>query len=348
MKKTLALVLVFAMVFALCACGSSQTEASSDGTSPATEEENIGGEVTTIKLATGFAATHPVAIALEEVADYVEEESGGTVKLDIYVAGALGSNSEIAQQMISGEIDAVIAGACDNFASYNPLLYVEDLPFLFEDYDAAHAAYDGAYGQALAELIDGIGCHTVSFWENGFRQMTNNVRPVTSPEDMAGLKMRSANASIFIKIFECLGATVTMVDMTELFSAMQQGMVDGQENPLTTILTSSYYEVQKYCTLTNHIYLSCPVVFNEALWEDYGEDIQNLLTEAFAMGCENERELNRQTDEAAVEELTAKGMEVDEVSDYEEWKTALAPVWDYFKSEYGAEGEALIETVTAG
>ena len=85
-----------------------------------------------------------------------------------------------------------------------------------------------------------------------------------------------------------------MVDMTELFSAMQQGMVDGQENPLTTILTSSYYEVQKYCTLTNHIYLSCPVVFNEALWEGYGEDIQNLLTEAFAMGCENERELNRQ------------------------------------------------------
>ncbi|MEI3100303.1 MAG: hypothetical protein V8T45_00240 [Oscillospiraceae bacterium] len=97
MKKTLALVLVFAMVFALCACGTLQTEASSDGTSPATEEENIGGEVTTIKLATGFAATHPVAIALEEVADYVEEESGGTVKLDIYVAGALGSNSEIAQ-----------------------------------------------------------------------------------------------------------------------------------------------------------------------------------------------------------------------------------------------------------
>ncbi|MEI3100302.1 MAG: hypothetical protein V8T45_00235 [Oscillospiraceae bacterium] len=80
------------------------------------------------------------------------------------------------------------------------------------------------------------------------------------------------------------------------------------------------------------------------LWRD----LQNLLTEAFAMGCENERELNRQTDEAAVEELTAKGMEVDEVSDYEEWKTALAPVWDYFKSEYGAEGEALIETVTAG
>lgn len=347
MKKILALILVLAMVFAMCACGNSQPAASSSDTAPAAEEES-GEEVTTIKLATGFASTHPVAIALEEVADYVEEESGGTVKLDVYVAGALGSNSEIAQQMISGEIDAVIAGACDNFASYNPLLYVEDLPFLFEDYDAAHAAYDGEYGQALAELIDGIGCHTVSFWENGFRQMTNNVRPVTSPEDMAGLKMRSANASIFIKIFECLGATVTMVDMTELFSAMQQGMVDGQENPLTTILTSSYYEVQKYCTLTNHIYLSCPVVFNESLWEGYGEDIQNLLTEAFTMGCENQRELNRQTDESAVEELTANGMQVDEVEDFEEWKNALAPVWDYFVSEYGADGEALIEIATAG
>lgn len=351
MKKVFALILAMAMVLTLCACGATAPTATAapaapaDGSSPAADA--APAEVTTIKLATSFVDTHPIVIALKEVAKDIEEKSNGTVKLDIYSAGALGSNSEIAQQMIAGEIDAVIAGACDNFASYNPLLYVEDLPFLFSDYDTAHAAYDGEYGQALAEMIDAVGCHTVSFWENGFRQVTNNVRPVTSPSDMAGLKMRAANATLFIKIFECLNCTVTMVDMTELFSALQQGMVDGQENPLTTILTSSFYEVQKYCTLTNHIYLSCPVVFNQDLWDGYGEDVQAILTEAFTAGRDNQRAINRDVADSAINELKENGMQVDEVADFDEWVTALAPVWDYFKDEYGAEGKALIEIATS-
>lgn len=352
MKKIIALVLAVVMIFALAACVSnsntstpSNTAAPAASDSPASAEP--AAEAVTIKIATSMTETHPVVQALKEVKDYVEEQSGGSVVLDLYVAGVLGSNSEIAGQMISGEIDAVIAGACDNFASYNPLIYVEDLPFLFSDYETAHAAYDSEYGAALAELIDGIGCHTVSFWENGFRQVTNNVKAVTSPSDMAGLKMRAANATLFIKLFECLGCTVTMVDATELFSALQQGMVDGQENPLSMVLSNSYYETQKYCTLTNHIYLSCPVVFNEALWEGYGEDVQNLLTEAFEMGKERQREISREVNDNAVDALKGYGMEISEVADFNEWVEALSPVWDYFAEEYGAEGEALIEIASS-
>ena len=346
MKKAISLVLCLVMVFALAACG---TQPAAPSAAPATGEPSAApsaapaADPIVIKMAHSFADTHPVSITLKQVAEAVAAESNGAVTLDIYGAGVLGSNGEIAQQMIAGEIDAVISGACDNYASFNPLLYVEDLPFLFEDYDTAYAAYDGAYGEALASMIDELGCHTVSFWENGFRQVTNNVRPVTHPTDMAGLKMRAANATLFIKLFECLGCTVTMVDATELFSALQQGMVDGQENPLTMILSSSYYEAQKYCTLTNHIYLSTPVVFNDETWNSFPADVQELLTNAFAKGRDDQRAYSREMTSTAVEELEAKGMEVSEVADYNEWVTALAPVWDYFVEEYGAEGQALID-----
>ena len=331
MKKRISLLLVLIMVFAL-ACPAASAAKS---------------DTITIKIATSMAQTHPVVVALEEVKEYLAEQSEGKIVLDIYPAGALGSNGEIAQQMITGEIDAVVSGACDNYASFNPLIYVEDLPFLFSDYETAYAAYDGEYGDALKGLIDALGCHTVSLWENGFRQITNDVRPVTKPSDMAGLKMRAANATLFIKLFECLDCTVTMVDVTELFSALQQKMVDGQENPLPNILSSSYYEVQKYCTLTNHIYLSCPVVFNAAIWDSYGEEVQALLTEAFdGLGKTTQRALSREMAESAVETLTEYGMQIDEVDDFQEWVDTLAPVWDYFREQYGAEGEALIELAT--
>ncbi len=331
MKKSLALLLALVMVFAL-ACPAAFAE----------KDDTI-----TIKIATSMAQTHPVVVTLEEVKEYLSEQSDGKIVLEIYPAGALGSNSEIAQQMIAGEIDAVVSGACDNYAAFNPLTYVEDLPFLFSDYETAYAAYDGEYGDALKGLIDALGCHTVSLWENGFRQVTNDVRPVTKPADMSGLKMRAANATLFIKLFECLDCTVTMLDATELFSALQQKMVDGQENPLTMILANSYYEVQKYCTLTNHIYLSCPVVFNASIWDSYGEETQALLTEAFdGLGKTNQRALSRELADEAVDLLTSYGMEINEVDDYQEWVDTLAPVWDYFREQYGAEGEALIELAT--
>jgi len=349
MKKVLAFLLALTMISALCACGQQAAPASSaaPAAADAPAASAADDEVITIKLANSFAATHPCNVALEEVQKYLDEQTGGKIIVDVYPAGALGSNVEIAQQMIAGEIDAVISGACDNYASFNPLTYVEDLPFLFKDYESAYAAYDGEYGAALKAIIDELGCHTVSMWENGFRQVTNNVRPVTSPADMSGLKMRSSNATLFVKFFECLDCSVTMLDMTELFSALQQGIVDGQENPLTNIQSSSYYEVQKYCTLTNHIYLSTPVVFNLDTWNSYSPETQALLTEAFdGVGKTFQRECSRRMADDAIAFLTEKGMQIDEVADYEEWVTALAPVWDYFKEEYGAEGEALIALAT--
>lgn len=349
MKRFLSLLLCVMLCMTVFAgCGSTDSGAKhTDSSSNAVGSSN-SGDVITIKLAHNFAASHPVSTTLESVAAELDEQSGGTIKLDIYGAGALGSNGEITQQMIAGEIDAVVNGACDNYAAYNPLLYVEDLPFLYPDVETAYKAYDGAYGEALAKIIDDIGCHTVAFWENGSRQMTNNVRPVTTPSDMAGLKMRSANATLFIKFFECLDCTVTMVDMSELFSALQQGMVDGQENPLNIILSSSYYEVQKYCTLTNHIYLSAPVVFNADVWNSYPAEVQDMLTKAFEKGTADQRAASQEMDSTARAKLEEHGMQVDDVTDHEEWVAALAPVWDFFKSEYGADGETLINLALQG
>ena len=310
MKRFLSLLLCVMLCMTVFAgCGSTDSGAKhTDSSSNAVGSSN-SGDVITIKLAHNFAASHPVSTTLESVAAELDEQSGGTIKLDIYGAGALGSNGEITQQMIAGEIDAVVNGACDNYAAYNPLLYVEDLPFLYPDVETAYKAYDGAYGEALAKIIDDIGCHTVAFWENGSRQMTNNVRPVTTPSDMAGLKMRSANATLFIKFFECLDCTVTMVDMSELFSALQQGMVDGQENPA---------------------------------------EVQDMLTKAFEKGTADQRADSQEMDSTARAKLEEYGMQVDDVTDHEEWVTALAPVWDFFKSEYGADGETLINLALQG
>ena len=157
MKRFLSLLLCVMLCMTVFAgCGSTDSGAKhTDSSSNAVGSSN-SGDVITIKLAHNFAASHPVSTTLESVAAELDEQSGGTIKLDIYGAGALGSNGEITQQMIAGEIDAVVNGACDNYAAYNPLLYVEDLPFLYPDVETAYKAYDGAYGEALAKIIDDI------------------------------------------------------------------------------------------------------------------------------------------------------------------------------------------------
>ena len=328
MKRFLSLLLCVMLCMTVFAgCGSTDSGAKhTDSSSNAVGSSN-SGDVITIKLAHNFAASHPVSTTLESVAAELDEQSGGTIKLDIYGAGALGSNGEITQQMIAGEIDAVVNGACDNYAAYNPLLYVEDLPFLYPDVETAYKAYDGAYGEALAKIIDDIGCHTVAFWENGSRQMTNNVRPVTTPSDMAGLKMRSANATLFIKFFECLDCTVTMVDMSELFSALQQGMVDGQENPIASIASSKFYEVQKYMCLDGHTYGAESILINLDYYNNLPAEIQTAIDEAAAYAGEQQRAAVSANEAAQLQQIKDAGVIVCEDPDITSFQEATAELY---------------------
>ena len=355
MKRTslriLAVLMTLTLLFGLSACGADKPSAPAAAGSAAAP---AGGgspseEQIVLKIGHGFAATHPVSTELENLAGRVAEASGGKVKIELYGAGVLGSNDQLVQQVISGSLNAMIAGAVDNFTSYNQLADVEDLPFLFGSEAEAQKALDGAYGDMLrTEVIDPIGVHTVCFWENGLRHITNNKKPLYSPADFKGIKFRSAVAPMFIKMFETLGASAVPIAMNELFTALQQGTVDGQENPLTNIESMSLFEVQKYVTLTGHVYVSSPVVFNAAVWDAYPEDVKALLTKEFEAGRDNERKLSAEMTASAQKNLEEKGMAFNELNDHEEFVNALKPVWDYYVEQNGEAGQKLISAATQG
>ena len=336
----------------LTGCGgevpaSSSKSASADLDASGESAPTLSGDTVVVRVGHAFQPTHPISIELDNLAARIEQNSNGLVKVEVHGAGVLGNNEQMAQQVLAGSLDAMIAGALDNFSSYDSRADVEDLPFLFRSEAEAHAALDGEYGQLIrSDVLAPVGLYVISFWENGLRHMTNNKHPLYTPADFKGIKFRSAVAPMFIKLFETLDSSAVPIAATELFTALQQGTVDGQENPLTNIEAMNLHEVQKYVTLTGHVYVSSPVVINHDLWNSYSDEVRNILTTEFTTSRDNERQLNAEMTEKAVESLQSKGMEFNELTNHSEFVQALQPVWDYYISENGQSGQALIDAAT--
>ena len=332
MKKVISILLVAVMLVAVLAgCGNSSA---SPAAATATETK---AEPIVIKISHQNASTHPIQLGLLEFKRLLEEKSGGTITCDIYDSAVLGNDTSNMQQVIAGSLDAAMIMGAVIWQGYDGRANVEELPFLFDSYEKAYAAYDGEFGKYLAEnVLESQGGHVVNFWDNGFRHFTNNIRPVTVPADMKGIKFRTADSEIRLHLFECCGTSAITMAVSELYSAMQQGTVDGQENPLSNIVASSFFEVQKYLSLSGHIYNTSVFFFSDNFWNSLTDEQKAIIEECSREARDYTRKINQESEAENLEICKNAGMEVNEV-DKAAFIEAVQPVWEKFEATYGTE-----------
>ena len=266
----------------------------------------------------------------------LEELSGGEFTVEEHPSGALGGERAMIEGLQIGTIDTIITstGPLGNFV---PETYVLDLPFLFADYDQARCVLDGEIGQDLLDQIGQNNLVGLAWTENGFRHLTNSLRDVKTPEDAAGLKIRTMENQMHMAAFEEMDVHPTPMAFPELFTALQQGTVDGQENPVSVILTSNLWEVQDHMTLTGHVYSPAIMLASPVLWDGLSDEQKGWFTQAAKAGAEATRAEVSRLETEGVKELKDRGVTVVESVDKSQFQEAVEPSYSVYTDQYGSE-----------
>ena len=273
----------------------------------------------------------------------LEELSGGEFTGEQAPAGQLGGERDMIEGLQIGSLDVVITstGPLGNFV---PEVYALDLPFLFRDYDHARAVLDGEIGQELLAKIDENNLVGLAWSENGFRHVTNSQRPVRTPEDLQGLKLRTMENKVHMEAFSNMGAAPTPMAFPELFAALQQGVVDRQENPIPVITASKFWEVQNNVSLTGHVYSPAVVLASPILLDGLTEEQRGWFYEAAKASAQATRDEVSRVEEAGVQTLKDNGMEVVEDIDKAPFAELAQPSYAVYTDEYGTE---MVERIQA-
>ena len=251
--------------------------------------------------------------AVKVFAEAVEKASGGKMKVRAIGAAALGPDTQMQQALIGGAQEMMV-GSTATLVGITKEMALWDTPFLVNSGKEADALLDGPVGQKVIAKLPEKGLVGLVYWENGFRNLTNSKHPVAKVEDLSGIKLRVMQNNVFLDSFKTLGANAVPLPFSELFSALETGTVDGQENPYNTILSSKFYEVQKYLSVTNHVYSPWIVLASKKWWDTLSKDEQKILMDAAAASRDYERKDTREEAGKALAELKAKGMQINELS----------------------------------
>ncbi len=250
--------------------------------------------------------------AVKVFADEVEKLSGGKMKLRAVGAAALGPDTQMQQALIGGAQEMMV-GSTATLVGITKEMALWDTPFLFNNVKEADAILDGPIGQKVMDKLQEKGLVGLVYWENGFRNLTNSQRPVGKMEDLGGIKLRVMQNPVYLEAFKTLGANAIPLPFSELFSALETKTVDGQENPFNTILSSKFYEVQKYLTVTNHVYSPWIVLVSKKYWDGLSKAEQKVLLDAAKKSRDFERQDTRAEADKALADLKGKGMQVNEL-----------------------------------
>ena len=250
--------------------------------------------------------------AVKVFAERVEKASGGKMKVRAIGAAALGSDNQMQQALIGGAQEMMV-GSTATLVGITKEMALWDTPFLINNAKEADVLLDGPIGKKVIDKLQEKGLVGLVYWENGFRNLTNSKRPINKLEDLNGIKLRVMQNNVFLDSFKSLGTNAVPLAFSELFSALETGTVDGQENPVNTILSSKFYEVQKFLSVTNHVYTSNPVVISKKVWDRMSAEEHKLLQDAVTEAGQFERKLSRETAQQYRKELAAKGMQINDV-----------------------------------
>ena len=264
----------------------------------------------------------------------LEKRTTGRFKCQIQ-AGANDERASIeAVQLGTLDVTNTSTGPVSNFV---PEVGIVDIPFLFRDYDHARRALDGPIGQDILAKFPAKGLIALAWTENGFRHLTNSRRPVVKPDDVKGLKVRTMQNPVHIQAFQSIGVQPTPMAFSELFTSLQQGVVDGQENPIPVILSARFSQVQKHLSLTGHVYSPSLLLMSPKLWNSLSEADKANFREAARAGSAAQRKKVNDDESAGIAQLRSEGMEVVSTVDGQAFRTAMTPVWAEFAKKYGAE-----------
>lgn len=264
---------------------------------------------TVIKVATSTNPTHIYNVAMYKLAEVVKERSKGEMEIQVFPSAQLGSERDAVEGLQLGSLEMTLTstGPLGNFV---PEVKVFNLPFLFKTREEAYKILDGPIGTEIAQKFLKVGIRSLGWYENGFRQVTNNVRPVNKPEDMKGLKIRVMEDSLFIASMKALGASPLPMAFGELYTALEQKTVDAQENPLAVIESSRFQEVQKYLAMTGHFYSPAMLLVSEKFFSSLPRDKQEILEKAAKEIRDFERKISMEADQTLEEKLAKAGMQV--------------------------------------
>ena len=293
----------------------------------------------TIKVGTIVSETHPDFRCMQTVfKKQVEALSKGRIKVELYPNAQLGGDREMIESVQMGTLTMAMP-ATSALAGFEKRFQVLDLPFLFKDKKSAYSALDGELGKKLDGMLPKHGFVNLGYFENGFRHITNNRKPVKTPADLKGLKIRTMENPMHIATFKLLGANPTPMNFGELYTALQQKTVDGQENPIAIVWDGKFYEVQKYYSLTGHFFSVVMLLANKDFMDKLPKDLHGIVVKAAKDFYMADRKMVDAEETALLNKMKEKGLKVNTLSakEKEEFVRLTKPVYDQFKDQLGAD-----------
>ena len=278
---------------------------------------------------------HPTSTGVRKFAEIVAAKSGGKIKVQEFPSSQLGNELQ-QQSALQGGVQEMLVASTTSLAGIVKEFGVFDFPFLFGNARQADAMVDGPLGKMLSAKLADKGVVVLGFFDLGFRNVTNNKRPITKPEDLDGLKLRVIPNPVFLETFKTFKANPIPMPFAELYGALESRAVDGQENPYSVILSSKFYEVNKYVSATNHVYATNPVQISKRFWDKLTPVEQKLLQDAATEAQNYQRVVSREVSGKALGELKAKGMVYNDVpaAELAKMRAEVKPVYDKFSAAY--------------
>jgi len=292
----------------------------------------------TFKFATQNPKGHPIVMGMEKFAEIVTAKSGGKIKINLFPGGVLGGDAPNVSALQGGTIEMVVLNS-GILASQAKEFGVYDFPFMFANSKEADTVVDGAFGKSMHQKLEPKGIVGLAYWELGFRNITNSKRPITKVDDIAGLKLRVIPNAINVDWVKALGANPTPLAFPEVYAALEQKAIDGQENPVTVINANKFYEVQKNLVLTNHQYNPQSVIFSKKVWDTLSNDEKKILADAATEAAKFQRQASREAAGTALDNLKKNGVQVTELApaELDKFREKMKPVIAKHSEVVGAD-----------
>jgi tripartite ATP-independent transporter DctP family solute receptor len=281
-------------------------------------------------------AEHPYTVAMEHLNQLLGERTKGRVAIKIHHTRQLGDERQVVEGLQLGTVHLTVTST-GPLGGFVPEMNVVDLPFLFRDAEHAYKVLDGEIGQSLLKKFESVGIMGLAFWENGFRHITTSKKPINQPTDMKGLKIRVMENKIHQAAFRQIGADAIPMAWGEVFTSLQQGLLDAQENPTPIVYAFKLYEVQKYLSLTGHFYSPAPVLLSKRTWDRLPADLQKIVYDTTLEVARFQRGLIHKEEQKQIAELRAKGMVVIENTDKAAFREAMKPVFEQYQAQFGKD-----------
>ena len=297
----------------------------------------------TMKLASTQAMDHPYMVGAQKFADLIKERTNGRITVKLYPSNQLGKGErEMTEGIQQGAIDLLVTST-GPLGGFSPSINILDFPFLFRDFKHVDLVLDGPIGQKLLEDFEKANIKALAFWENGFRHLTNARGPVKKVEDGKGLKIRTMENKVHLAAWKTAGLNPTPMAWGEVFTALQQRVIDGQENPIAVFYSNKLWDAgQKHFSLTEHVYSPSPFLMSKKTFDAMPKEDQQLFVKTGLEVAKFQRKINRDAEETKLQDMAKQGVTVTRDVDKASFKKAMAPIYSEFSAQFS---KAEIETI---